>query len=399
MKHINIMQLCLFVLLFSCCNTPAYYTHSTISIPSINIDDPKCPVDSDAFEISEVIYLKLPNEATDVTGTPIFCNDRIYMYDVSREYIIVFNSNGDYLHKIGGLGHARNEIVGGICTFDVDRHTNYVHIYNRDGMKILVFDENGRYVNAVMLRDCLPSSITLSDNGSYIASFDCMSYTDKYSRLVVLDDKGSVSKILLKSDDENNITCEGVNTRPLFSDHKGNVAYLSTLADSIVYISGDTIQRIFNVDFADGFLSKKEIKQAKQLGKIPDVFKNIKYISKCAITDNYCLIEYYGKRNGSQLTTNYTYLLNRMTNKDYAFSGYVCVPGVLNYACSIVDNQLIFVITEDAILQEESIYNNYVKPSGKSYEEMIKQDGLIPVCEDILTRKIKTPVILKIQLK
>lgn len=399
MKNFSIIYLFQIFLFFSCNNAPTYYAHSSINIPSVNNDEYKCPIDSDAFEVSRVIHLKLPDNVVDVKGTPVFCNDLIYMYDVSREHILVFNSDGDYLHKIGGFGHARNEIVGSICSFDVDSHNNYVHIYNREGMKVLVFDEKGKFVRSVMLHDCLPSSIVISDSGSYIASFDCMSYTDNYSRLVVLDANGKISKILLKSNDESKITCEGVNTRPFYSDHKGHIAYLSTLADSIVYISGDTIQGIFNVNFADGFLSAQEIKQAKQSGKIPEIFKNIQYISHCIVTDDYFLLEYYGKRCGDQLTTNYTYLLNRKTNKDYVFSGYVNFPGILTHTCNIVDNCFISVITEDDVIQEETIYNNYIKASGRSYEEMIKGYKQTPICEDILLRKIKTPAILKIKLK
>lgn len=261
----------------------------------------------------------------------------------------------------------------------------------------MVYDENGKFVSCVMLRDCLPSSIVISENGSYIASFDCMSYTDKLSRLVVLDAKGRISKILLESEDENNITCEGVNTRPLFSDHKGHITYLSTLADSVAFISGDTIQEIYNMEFADGFLSEKEIKKAKQSGELPDMFSNTQYISQCYITDDYLLMEFYGKKDG--ITSNYTYLLNKNTGKDYVFSGYVCVPGVLNHVCTILNDELIVIVKEEDALQYELVYKNYYDSSSTTYDEMVKELDLIPVCEDILMHKIKTPVILKLKLR
>ena len=357
MKYINcILLLLLFTMLISCSKEPTYYSHTKVFVPSVKSDSYKCPIDSDAFDVTAVIHLELPDESVDVKGIPLFCNDRIYIYDVKREYVLVFDKDGQFIHKVGGSGRAKNEIYGSICTFDVDRHTNYVHIYNREGRKILVYDENGKFVSCVMLRDCLPSSIVISENGSYIASFDCMSYTDKLSRLVVLDAKGRISKILLESEDENNITCEGVNTRPLFSDHKGHITYLSTLADSVAFISGDTIQEIYNMEFADGFLSEKEIKKAKQSGELPDMFSNTQYISQCYITDDYLLMEFYGKKDG--ITSNYTYLLNKNTGKDYVFSGYVCVPGVLNHVCTILNDELIVIVKEEDALQYELVYKN-----------------------------------------
>ena len=218
--------------------------------------------------------------------------------------------------------------------------------------------------------------------------------------MVVLDDKGKISKVLLEGKDINEISCEGVNTRPLFSDHKGNVAYLSILADSIVYVSGDTIQRVINLDFADGFLSDTEIKEAKRMGEISNDYRTIQYVSSCRITDDYLLIEYYGKGSNG-FTTNYNYLINRKTNKDYAFSGYVNVPGMLSYVSNIVDDVLICVITEDDVLRLKNIYDLNKKNESyhKTFEEFVNDMGYNAFCQELLTLKRETPVILKIKLK
>ena len=42
---------------------------------------------------------------------------------------------------------------------------------------------------------------------------------------------------------------------------------------------------------------------------------------------------------------------------------------------------------------------NYYDSSSTTYDEMVKELDLIPVCEDILMHKIKTPVILKLKLR
>lgn len=409
MKQIyNIVILFLFVSLFSCSNTPAYYAHSSINIPTINKEEYKNPVDSDAFEISEVIHLELPSGIADVQGRPVFCNDRIYMYDVSREYVLAFDSIGKFLFKVGGLGHARNEIIDRIETFDVDRRTNYVHVYNRQGMKIIVFDDKGEYVKTIMLHDCLPSSIVIANDGSYIASLNCLSSSDGHSKLAILDNKGKISKVLMEDKDKNDITCEGYNTRPLFSDHKGNALYLSMLSDSIVQVSGDTIQHVFNVDFADGFLSESEIRQAKKAGKLPEDFDNIKYISKCAMTDAYCLVEFMGKRDDSHNVQNYTYLLDRKTKRPYLFSSYIDFPGLFGHVSNIVDDEFICVILEEDVLNGKASYEEYDKISkyrakvglpAIPLEVYLKDNGINAFSLDLLKHPQKVPLILKIKLK
>lgn len=406
--HYFIVSLLFLVLLFSCSKKPVYYSHLTIHVPTIHNDEYKCPIDSDGYEIAEIIYLKLPDDVVDVKGTPLFCNDRIYMYDVSCEYVLAFDSAGNFLYKVGGLGHARNEIIDGICTFDVDRHTNYVHIYNREGMKILVFDDKGEYMKSVMLRKCLPSSIVVADDGSYFASLAYGSFSDGKTKLAILDDKGNISDILLESDEENTITCEGANTRPLFSDHQGNILYLPMLADSIVYISGDTIQSVFNIDFADGFLSESEIKHAKRVGQLPDNSEYIHYISRCGITDDYFFVEYYGQNESGFLPTNNTFLLNRKTKRDYAFSGYICFPNVLGHANNIVDDCLICVVTEEDIIRGRMLYDEYEMISRNrakagdppiSLEAYLSDNGVNAFSKNLIDHPQNAPLILKIKLK
>lgn len=410
MKRIYfVAPLLLLVLLFSCSKNLTYYSHRTIHIPTIHNDGYKCPVDSDGYEISEIIHLKLPDDVVDVKGTPLFCNDRIYMYDVSCEYVLAFDSVGNFLYKVGGFGHARNEIVGNIRTFDVDRHTNYVHIYNREGMKILVFDDKGEYMKSVMLHDCLPSSIVIADDSSYIASLDCLSSSDGKTKLVILDDKGNISNILLESDDENSITCEGANTRPLFSDHQGNILYLSMLADSIVHISGDTIQSVFNMEFADGFLSESEIKHAKRVGQLPDDSEYIHYISKVAISDDYFFVEFYGKSKDLPFTTNHTSLVNKKTNREYHFGGGIMLPGIISCTSNtIVGDKLIWLITGDKILSGRGLYDEYEMISKNrakagdppiSLEAYLNDNGVNAFSKNLIDHPQDAPLILKIKLK
>ena len=58
MKYINcLLLLLLFSMLISCNKEPTYYSHTKVFIPSVKSDSYKCPIDSDAFDVTAVIHL------------------------------------------------------------------------------------------------------------------------------------------------------------------------------------------------------------------------------------------------------------------------------------------------------------------------------------------------------
>ena len=93
------------------------------------------------YEISEIISLSIPKDLGTISGIPHFSNNRIFICDSQKKYVLVFDSNGNYLFKVGGVGHAQNEIIDYISDFDIDK-SGYIHVYNRNGLKILIYDNN-----------------------------------------------------------------------------------------------------------------------------------------------------------------------------------------------------------------------------------------------------------------
>ena len=73
------------------------------------------------YEISEIISLSIPKDLGTISGIPHFSNNRIFICDSQKKYVLVFDSNGNYLFKVGGVGHAQNEIIDSISDFDIDK--------------------------------------------------------------------------------------------------------------------------------------------------------------------------------------------------------------------------------------------------------------------------------------
>mgnify|MGYP004443655065 FL=1 len=235
---------CCHVLLVACVlclctlNSCTYSTQAEKTYSNVTLNIPKTAdfvntLDSVRYRIDKVIELELKDGVSGVKGNPVIRNERIYIKDITGEYVAVFNIDGQFLHKVGGRGRSRNELVGCIWDFDIDRETDDVHIYDRNGLKILVFDRDGRFRKSISLKDCLPTSVRLASN-SYIASCDVNSLREYGPKLVRLGESGEIADSYIEDERMNKITFEGANTIPLFSDGSDITAYLPLLSDSIV---------------------------------------------------------------------------------------------------------------------------------------------------------------------
>lgn len=244
-------------------------------------------------------------------------NERIYSKDIKEEYIAVFNLDGQFLHKIGGRGHAKNELIGNIYDFDIDKQTDDVHIYDREGHKILVLDRNGKFKRNIILQDCIPTSVKIAPNNCYLASCDISSLREYGPKLIKLNEDGEIVKSYIEDEKINKITFEGKNTIPLFSEDSNMITYLPLLSDSLVLLSDDSIKNVINLKFEDGFPSGPELDKIKESGKITHKSKKIQFISSAKVNDYYCLIHFYAYDPEYDAESLFTYLYDIKHKKSY----------------------------------------------------------------------------------
>lgn len=366
---------------------------------TVYVSDKENEIDEDAFKLENIAYLSLPNDVADINGGPILCYNRIHVCDGKYESVLVFDSLGNFLHRVGRPGHARDEIISRIETFDVDPTTGEVHIFNREGGKMLVYDKNGQFIRNVRFPEELPSSVCLSDNGGYIASCDYRSSLIGETQLLQLDADCNTVKRILVDASGNKMTCEGANTMPLFSDHKGHTAYLSLLADSIIVLSGDNVEEVVNVKFKEGFLPASVIDKAKSTGDTSYLRGNpVQYISKALINNHFVLIEYYG----GQYASNYTFLMDKMSNKTYFKNGFLFVPRTLGTIVSIDDEYLIGVVTMETIDNTLAHLDVEMSQHGDGWTKT-KAETLgfryDSISVDIAMRDKPCPVVYKVSVK
>ena len=378
------------------------YSQFALEVPPVSRARP-IAVDSSHYSIVETIPLSLSEDVGGVAGMPLFSKNRIYMLDARRENVLAFDAKGKFLYKIGGKGHARNELVGTIRTFDVDHNTGAVHVYDRSGHKILIFNGKGKFVKSVRLSQCLPSSICLASDGErYIASCDCMSTKDGNTKLVIIDAGGNVVSTIMEISETNNITSEGVNTIPLYSDHGESVVYLPMLSDSLIVLSGDTVSHVVKLDFSDGFISQSVMEKSKQEGQTPSEGK-VMFITKAMVNDNLACVEFMGKPEGELFSSNYTYVYNRKRNEAYFQRGSMGFSKMLGSVCSIEKDCFVVLITDDNVLEVERHFERGIQQTPSSQRLSSIEDFAHKLYRepsaDAITRKMQVPLLVKIKMK
>ena len=367
------------------------YKRDVLNLPATPPDSSMAIFDTCDYDITQVIPLSLPNDIIDINAKTLsFCNNRIYACDIKSESVLAFDDKGHFLYKVCRLGHAKNEIISRIECFDIDRKTNYLHVYNREGCKILIFDDKGKYVRSIMLKDCIPTSIAMMTGGNYLASCDYASTRDRATELLLLDENGAIVKTYLKSNDGNIITCEGTNTRPLFSDHKGNITYLSVLADSLIVFSEHKGTDVIKLNFEDGFLSEDEIEQAKHKGDIYVENRKVQFISKALNNDFFVLIRYFSEG------VECNYLYDKCTKKYYIKIGSLAFSRMFCSVLTICDDNLVAFISKEDAIGYINLMSSY-KPNSIGRRSL--QRSFEPISLDIMTGKIKSPVIIKFKLR
>lgn len=376
------------------------YIHDDITIPNINGDGITHNIPKESYDVAEVIPLKIPADCFVSKTTPIFCKSRIYLLDSSRTSVLVFDSAGNFIHKVGKKGHAKSELIDEITSYDVDSADLSVHLYDREGQKILIFDSNGKYSRTVRLRDIFPSSVKLLNNGNYIASCYIGSTSEGYTKLLRIN-KDGVNEVVFEDRKTNNLTFEGFNTQPLSSNQRGDVSYLSMLSDSVIVISGDSVREVIRVSFDDKFLSEEEILKAKECGVLSEESDDkIRYIRSAYVTDSIINIEFLGKSNNRVSTYNYLY--NRVSEKSYYVRGIISFENLLGQFYGVHNGEMVVLATEDDVEHLKMAFDIMSQQSGQNcpYRTFLDfcEESFNDISMDVLS-KGQIPTIFKVKLK
>lgn len=121
----------------------------------IVLDLAKDPVDmklSDFVERVSHIYLENTSEA--LIGNIdkiVYNNERFYILDRSiAKKVLVFDSSGKFLFKIGELGGGPGEFIE-VTSFTIDDKNDMLYVYDCTKLSISKFDKNGKFIETIVV--------------------------------------------------------------------------------------------------------------------------------------------------------------------------------------------------------------------------------------------------------
>ena len=373
------------LLLVSCTRPPkdnlGTYENNTIFIDT----NSNIALDTNQYEVVDVIPLGVPKNLSPLYSSQLrWVDDRIYIMDSEyNKSVLVFDDQGNYMHKLGAKGHARNEYIDSPTYFMVGKD-GAVHVYERNSIKVIKFDSEGNVVDVFGFRTVVPSGIELTDDGNYLCSFD-RSCDGDATKLSIISKEGEIIRKFMYMPEDETLASIG---NGLFKEN--DIAYIPLLSDSIIVISSDTVNSVWKIDFGDKFnpeeIRKKCLREATYL-PLYEYEDGAQFIDGVEMSDSLLHISY-----AYNLVRSH-FVVNRNNKKTYNTLTGTFFNGItLKSDFTIVGNKLVYYITDDDV---ELVKTNMDNPEHWQQSRKCTH----PVILDIIDKKIPTPVLISIRLK
>lgn len=309
---------------------------------------------------------------------------RIYAMDseITRR-LLVFDTNGNYLFRLGDRGRAQFEYVGGPKDFFVDE-LDEIHVFDPIGLKIVVFRKDGTIDRIVRVNHTYPYSIgVLTYKRNLYCLYNTKVNADKPNiALLARDHSGENRQELLYMDHDDYFSSSVQN----FFKNGDRLSHIPIMSDSVLVFNKDSLEKVVRFDFGGKFLLKEHPELVTIQGRQNEIsqYNGVWELSKYQETDSLILLEYTYNRKSM------FWLYNKQTKQ--IFNSNQMLNGLCPfYDFYLRDNQII------SIVQKEMV-DFYKKKLDD--EEFKKQLAKAPSqIRDIIEGKIPTPAIFFITIK
>ena len=375
------------ILVFSLCacqpkEQPQSFSYSDYPIDTIEIDPTIITraLDTTEYIVEACFSLELKDGVQDIIAADVqLYNDRIYIMDErENKTVFVYDDQGHLLYRLGQIGHARNEFIGGPSCFSIERSNGNVHIYERKTARLLVFDKNGTYVKTIHF-DRVPERVCITNSGNYLCSFCPSKFVN--DKLALYSNTGEYLKSVMPS-----ASTEELPQWNCFYTNDKTTYWNPSMSDFVLKFDNDTIQSVYKLDFMGNFIPEEKAKDALGKGNLDPAFSHIgvQFVEQAQMTDSLIHIVYANNKE------RFHYLQIRSKNKAFNNSGSYFRgrwPGD-NYWIS--DDRMICVISDENIRQ----INNFAdKTNTKIYNDT--NDKIKKVLDGV----IEPPVFVSVRIK
>ena len=153
------------ILIFSCKKWQRNESHNDFTVEKLIVDTKQTEcLDTNQYIIPKILSLKgsegmiLPQY-----DKIVFQNGKIYVMDKEiTKNVVVFDSLGNYLYKVGEVGRALNELYRQPTNFEVNSQSGNIYLFDSEGRKIIKYDVFGKYYSTDILEDFWPYAFGLT---------------------------------------------------------------------------------------------------------------------------------------------------------------------------------------------------------------------------------------------
>ena len=171
MKNVSLFIVLIGFLFFSCKKWQRNESHNDFTVEKLIVDTKQTEwLDTKQYIIPKILSLKgsegmiLPQY-----DKIVFQNGKIYVMDKEiTKNVVVFDSLGNYLYKVGEVGRALNELYRQPTNFEVNSQSGNIYLFDSEGRKIIKYDVFGKYYSTDILEDFWPYAFGLTENGNVL---------------------------------------------------------------------------------------------------------------------------------------------------------------------------------------------------------------------------------------
>ena len=355
---------------------------------SINPDIVTGELKASQYTVDSILSLKIPESIIEMGVDKISLVDgRIIVLDTEvSQKLYVFDYRGNLVSEIGDRGRARNEFVGKPDDFFVDSK-GIMHVFDKIGHRILLFNEDGAFDDAIEATGFYPYSLGLTGNDMYMMSF-------LVGHKNLNDNSESPSSLILLDKDCQNYTPLIPSARDLYYSVSGHhffqdnerLSYVPSLSDSVYVFKNDILEKVVSFDFGEKTLCKEMADELNinEINSLISENQGVIGIKRYQETSTLVYLEYLYNHH------EVLWLLNKKNGQ--IVSSPRLFEGIDIYSYFILSENQIIAYVDDKIV--EGFKEFYNQPG---FQENLKKSP--DFIKDMLEGKIQAPALVFITLK
>lgn len=186
MRKVFFIIFCFYI--FNCCKNRTVYEFEKEDFIVIPIEENISEISNFDSFIEKVKYIPLEtnedSKIQDITQVELI-DEKIIIFDKKGKSVLIFNSEGSFLHKISKLGTGFNEYLD-IRNIATDEENKKIYLFDQLQFTIFEYDLDGNFIKKISINNIFFSYFK-SSNGRFYCYMHNRPYKENYYDLISFD--------------------------------------------------------------------------------------------------------------------------------------------------------------------------------------------------------------------